>query len=1096
MFFVVELVNQILNFVFSLFSIVSLLYLAYKIWDRKKSTSAGFVQFFLALILTFISSFQTLILVFFFEYLYDYEATIATIVFWVGLTLAMFGISKIAENFSQDLKEKLSKVFRWCGFLCLVFLLVYYIPIYFKIQRTFIWKVGALFYGFNNVLLWGIFTSIAHISGFVQELRNKATILRILIFYFLIEPLIYLTLVSFEVLPSWLFSARMIMTTISVLISIFVVYFTFIFTTRYLNQFVSKVERAYSGEIKLASLKKIRTFVLTSVPFIGVLLFFQIILIKTYIEYHVSQYADEKAIVLHGIENNIEFAFKSTFKILEELSKDKDVIEVNIQLIHLKYERAFEKFPDYIGNVSRVDEKGILVYTYPVDQKAIGSDVSYQEHNRKFLIQKKPIVSSVFRAVQGYDAIVLEYPVFDSKGKFRGGVSCLIDVRKMLEYFLKLAGPGLDEFFVFSLNSKSILLAKDLNFVGVNFYDILNKIVRSDVRDEVENVLNDLTSGGLVLNGRHKWGRKINFAFSFAKAELLEGDTESWVIVNIVDELSLMQSLHDLRLYGILFIASLIIFGYILYFYLSSVRYSFSLEDELNKQAREIIESERKYRELVDNPVAGLIIYDENGPVLVNRRLCEIFGYDVEEFKNLNLVNLLHPDDRDKWIERSTKFLFLNEEYVPEQAYYRGIKRDGSVVYLHCYSNRIIYNGKPAIQAVILDITKEKIQEDMVRHLQRVELIGTFTMGMAHDFNNILQVIVASAQMIELKMRSGKFEPSDIRKYVDNIISISDRGAELVKRLKIFTRKEIPNTEVFKFDDVIFWLEQILKVLFPKFIEVEVKPGAWDVKVRGVKTEIQQALLNIVTNARDAIVEKKEKGMLEGSGKIEVFSCVKGISLEEAYIYKVEPGKYVCAGVSDNGIGMDEATKARIFEPFFTTKRPDIGTGLGMSTVFGIVVSHGGFLKVDSKLGEGTKVEVYLPVFEGEMSVVEEPKTRAVGVNEAVMLISGSNDLKSKIRITFESIGLEVLFSDDRMVAVKTLSENLDKIKLVLIDSKTPRLKVNDIVAELRALKPGLMIALLYATSEVIEVGGVKVFGDPDLEFEKLVEFVRASLLS
>ena len=234
---------------------------------------------------------------------------------------------------------------------------------------------------------------IALIAGIVPEMKRKANVLRILSIYFLVEPLIYLTLVAFEVLPSWLFTARTVMATISAMLALYVVYFTLFFVTKYLNQVAAGVERVYSGRIKLSSLRKVKAFVLTSIPFIGVLMFLQTLFIKTFIEFEVKKYANEKVKLLRSIGNNLQFSIRKSFEILEELSKDEDVIKINIPKLYSKYEVAFSRFPDYIRNVSRVDEKGILRYTYPVDPKAIGRDVSYQEHNKKFLILKKPIVN-------------------------------------------------------------------------------------------------------------------------------------------------------------------------------------------------------------------------------------------------------------------------------------------------------------------------------------------------------------------------------------------------------------------------------------------------------------------------------------------------------------------------------------------------------------------------------------------------------------------------------------------------------------------------------------------------------------------------------
>ena len=1079
MFFGVKLISQILNFVFSFFPIASLMYLAYKIWEKKR-TQSGFFHLLFAFLLTFIAPFQTFLLVFFFEYLYDYEASIATIVFWVGLIFALWGTKKIAENISSGLEEEIKRVIKWVVFISVLLAVVYYVPIYFKLQRTLIWKIGALFYIFSSIALWGLFTSISHIASLVEELKNGAKILRILSFYLLIEPLIYLTLVSFEVLPSWLFKARFVMSFISVLLAIFIVSFTLNLSIKHLPKIIAGIETFYTGRIKPLSIRKLRSLILILPPFIAALLILQTILIKNYIKYEVERYALEKSKLLKTLANSIEFSLENNFKILEELSNDKDIIEINIPSLQSKYARAFQRFPSYIGNVSRVDEKGILRYTFPPDPKAIGRDISYQAHIKKFLIEKKPFVSEVFRSVQGYDAVALGQPVFDIRGNFKGNVSCLIDVKKMLEHFSKLAGEGLDQFYVFNLNNQKILYSNDLSSIGQNFFEVANKFVRADIKkDELISSFENETANGKAIEGRHKWLRKIKFALSFAKIELLKNDTETWVFVNLIDEVTVLRkTFYHFQLYYVLFFASILIFLYLYLTNINSIRYTFKLEEEINKQAEEIIQSERKYRELAENPLVGLAIYDENGFIFVNRRLCEMFGYEPDEFMNLTPTDIIHPEDKEKWIQRTIGL--LRGGYAPEKATYRAITKNGDVLYLTCYSKRIIHQHKPAVQTVIFDSTKEKLQEDMLKHLQRVESIGTFTMGIAHDFNNILQIIIASAQMIDFKVSRGNIKPEELKKYIDNIISISNRGAELIKRLKIFTRKEIPGAEVLDLDQMISETLNIIKMPLPEFIDIDVKLNAKGSKVFALKTEIQQALLNIVLNSKDAIIEKMKKGLLNSQGKIIVETRIREISTEEAEVFKVKPGKYVCVRVIDNGIGMDEKTKVRVFEPFFTTKQPEIGTGLGMTTVFGIVVSHGGFITLDSKLGEGTTVEICLPVYEKEAPKLETEKTKVEEQKKNIMLISENRELKNEVRRVLEGIGFDVIFADDRVSAFKILSENSDKISFVLIDSKTPRLHLREVIAELKIVKPDIRIVLLYSTPESVGLENIEVIENPD----------------
>jgi PAS domain S-box-containing protein len=799
---------------------------------------------------------------------------------------------------------------------------------------------------------------------------------------------------------------------------------------------------------------------------------------------------------LENTARYVEIEIRGIFEKLQVLSHDPDVVRINIPLIHSKYEKVLRQLPNYIGNIGRVDEKGILRYTFPYDAKAIGRDVSYQKHNIRFLLHRKPQVSSVFKAVQGYDAVALIYPVFDSKGEFKGGVSCLIDVKKMFWHFSELTKAGLDEFFVASLSDSSILFAGNLDFIGRNFYDVLNELVRSDVKWQIKSTFDSISYGGFALKGRHKWGRKINLAFSFAKIEPLREDTEKWVAVNLIDEQSLLYRFsYVFILLGILVASAMIIFLYLLYVYFSSIRYSFQLEDELDKQAWEIIESERRYRELSDNPIVGLAIYDENGFIFFNRRLPEILGYDVESFKNLKPSDFIHPDDRDEFIKGFRQV--LNGEIASRKSLFRAIRKDGGIIYLVCHSKRIIHEGKPVIQTVIFDVTKEKIQEDIIKHLQRVESIGTFTMGMAHDFNNILQIIVTSAQMMDIKISSGKVSKDELKKYIDNIISISNRGAELIKRLKIFVRREIPSAEVFKFDEVVLTTAEILRAVFPKFIELEVKANTGNVKIYGSKIEIQQALLNIAVNAKDAIVEKIEKGVKDYRGKVVIETCIKDVSTEEAETLKVNPGKYVCVAVVDNGIGMDEKTKSRIFDPFFTTKKPEIGTGLGMSTVFGIISSHGGFINVDSKLGEGTRVEFYLPVAEVEETVPvveEEVDSKKKEVKSAIMIISEDVGLKTKLKSIFESLGFGFLFPGDKVVAVKMLKENFDKVDLIFIDARKPRLDLRTTVAELKILKPKVKIILLYPAPEDEDIDGVEIIRNPDVELENLLKLTKINV--
>jgi signal transduction histidine kinase len=272
------------------------------------------------------------------------------------------------------------------------------------------------------------------------------------------------------------------------------------------------------------------------------------------------------------------------------------------------------------------------------------------------------------------------------------------------------------------------------------------------------------------------------------------------------------------------------------------------------------------------------------------------------------------------------------------------VRRDGGSVIVEVTARRMA-DGRT--QAIARDVTARRAHEHRMRemesrleHSQRLEAIGRLAGTVAHDFNNFLTVVIGNAQLLHSELPGTRAQ-----ELANGIVQAGERAASLTRQLLTFSRKQEMRLEELELDEVVQGFVPMLHALTASRARLRVVPGARAQQVRADRTQLEQVLLNLVVNARDAI---------SGSGCIEIRTRVDR-TVEEAI------GSHLVLSVSDDGSGMDAATRAHIFEPFFTTKAEGVGTGLGLATVFGIVRQSGGFLRVESRPGEGSCFEVFLP---------------------------------------------------------------------------------------------------------------------------------------
>ncbi|MBA4348738.1 MAG: hypothetical protein C0415_01935 [Thermodesulfovibrio sp.] len=351
---------------------------------------------------------------------------------------------------------------------------------------------------------------------------------------------------------------------------------------------------------------------------------------------------------------------------------------------------------------------------------------------------------------------------------------------------------------------------------------------------------------------------------------------------------------------------------------------------------------------------------------------------------------------------------------------------------------------------VLNDITEQRKLEDQLRHSQKMEAIGQLTGGIAHDFNNILQSVIGYGSLLQMKIKED--DPS--RKYIDNLLISAERAANLTKNLLSFSRKRLINPMPVNLNIIIKNAEKLLSRIIGEDIELKTELSNEKLIVKADYIQIEQVLMNLVTNARDAMSDGGhitiETGILEMDSE---FIKTHGYG---------KKGKYALFSVTDTGTGMDDKTRQKIFEPFFTTKDVGKGTGLGMSIVYGIIKQHSGFIAVYSEIGEGTTFRIYLPLIkESEIKTEEAKPVKVVTLTEGtetVLLAEDERRVRDYIKETLERFGYKVIEAVDGYDALEKFKENKDKVQLLFLDVIMPKMNGKEVYKTIKKMKPAIKV--------------------------------------
>jgi two-component system cell cycle sensor histidine kinase/response regulator CckA len=466
-------------------------------------------------------------------------------------------------------------------------------------------------------------------------------------------------------------------------------------------------------------------------------------------------------------------------------------------------------------------------------------------------------------------------------------------------------------------------------------------------------------------------------------------------------------------------------------------------------------ESEERYRGLIDSAFDGVVVQQEGRIRSVNRAYAEMFGYSPDDLVGRDALELASPKHRD--YDRSK---IAEDELVYETV---GLKQDGTEINIEISANNCLYHGEPARLAAVRDITERKLLEEQLRQSQKMEAIGQLAGGVAHDFNNLLTTIIGYS---ELTIKRLELE-DPLRHTIVEIKKAGDRAASLTRQLLAFSRKQVLQPIVLDLNAIVSDLEKMLRRLIGEDLELQTLLHPKLGSVKADPGQIEQVLMNLAVNARDAMPR---------GGKLTIET--KNVHHEDDYGKKhiaIVPGAYVLLAVSDTGEGMDDQTQARVFEPFFTTKEAGKGTGLGLSTVYGIVKQSGGNIWVYSELGIGTTFKIYLPrTDQGAQEYRRSVEVEEMLTGTATVLLAEDEEMVRELaRQVLEMCGYKVLTAANGSLALTVCEQHPEPIDLLITDVVMPVIGGRELSARLTEIRPEMKVLYMsgYTDDAIVHQG-------------------------
>lgn len=480
----------------------------------------------------------------------------------------------------------------------------------------------------------------------------------------------------------------------------------------------------------------------------------------------------------------------------------------------------------------------------------------------------------------------------------------------------------------------------------------------------------------------------------------------------------------------------------------------------------------------------GILLVKAGRVIYGNAVACSLLMREVEDLKGVDPLELFHHDDRD----RIQKKLREMEEGVRACGghTYRAIRSDGTVLSVEVEATALKEEESVILVILLIDATRRRRMEEGLQQIQKMEAIGQLAAGIAHDFNNLLGAMINYLTLI-----STHGAPSgEVGHYLRDIKGLVERGQALVRQILNTSRKRPGDFTVHDLNDVLKPIVRMLDHTLPKWVSIQVEEGNVPAFCMDAG-QLQQVIMNLCINAADAMPE---------GGEIRIRTDRSRVSREAAEAMPgAQPGSYARITVSDSGVGMSPEVTQRIFDPFFTTKTERERSGLGLSICSAIVRGHGGFMDVESELGRGTTVSVYVPLVEGAPPRVAPVPSKVVEGQETLLLVDDEPNMLESTALLLRDLGYRTLTACGGPEALEVFSDHAGEIQLVLMDLGMPGMDGTQAFRKLREINPGvrgLILTGLPQSEEALEAlreGFVGVVQKP-FRIEDLSQEIRRAL--
>ncbi|MFA5073549.1 MAG: PAS domain S-box protein [Nitrospirota bacterium] len=471
--------------------------------------------------------------------------------------------------------------------------------------------------------------------------------------------------------------------------------------------------------------------------------------------------------------------------------------------------------------------------------------------------------------------------------------------------------------------------------------------------------------------------------------------------------------------------------------------YSLTLEDTVRDRTLELQKSEQWHRSLFENATDGIVVLDKNGTIInVNNKTCEMHGYEKEELIGTPIWLLESDPNRDVSLARMNRLL-NGESLVFEVTQ---LKKDGTRIPLEISSKTVKIGDEIYVQSFYRDISEKKQLQEHLFQSQKLDSIGVLAGGIAHDFNNVLTAILGHTDILRLSPNMD----TRCHRSLQVIEDASRKAGAMITKLLGFARKSSYEVLTLNLNDVVHDTIKLVDRVIGKNIHIQLELAEHLPFIRGDYNQIEQVIMNLLINARDAM---PKGGRIVITSEHKIIS--KGMIGIPAYI---EPDEYVQITITDTGIGIPKEIRDKIFEPFFTTKDRGKGTGLGLSMCYGAIKDHNGYILLKSRVDVGTTFTILLPVSKTTITIVNKEVNMPIAGTETILLVDDEKDILSAMQEALFMNGYTVMQTSDPVSAVDIFRKKTKDIALVVTDMVMPNLNGKELMKQLRIINPEIRI--------------------------------------